>query len=461
MTRTHLTQLGLAAGAALSLSLTHSATAQSVDKLLDKLVSKGVLTVQEANDLKQDSDEGFNQAFQVKTGMPDWVTGYKLGGDFRGRFEQNAAEDSAYSLRNRYRFRLRFGAVVSMSDHFEVGFRLATGNPQTNPGGTLVGGAPITANQDMGSLESRKFLWIDAAYAKWTPINSGDWTLSTTLGKMDNPFQLSNMVWDYDINPEGAAIQLAHNFSDKHALKFNGAFFALDELNQPSASTPALYNPGHDPYVFGGQMVFESKWTPKFETSLGVAGFEIGHKDSLSATLQPFYNSGDTRLGTGFLKYAYTPIIGTASATYKLVSFPGYSGAFPIKVAGEVMNNPSAPGNNNGYRVGLTLGKAGARRQWEISYRYQELQPDAWFDALVDDDNGAYYAVGNPQLTGTGKASGWFGGTNVKGNLVQATYMFTDFLNFTFTYFWNDLVINAPGHSSSASHLMADLNWKF
>ncbi|MGD0539392.1 MAG: putative porin [Verrucomicrobiota bacterium] len=461
MKRNYFARLGVVAGTALSLALTHSAVAQSVDKLLDKLVSKGVLTVQEANDLKQESDEGFNQAFQVKTGMPDWVTGYKLGGDFRGRFEQNAADDNAYVLRNRYRYRLRFGAVVSMTDHFEVGFRLSSGNPQTNPGGTLVGGQPITANQDMNSLESRKFIWIDAAYAKWTPINSGDWTVSTTIGKMDNPFQLSNMVWDYDIDPEGLAIQAAHNFSDRHTLKANGAFFVLDELNQPNASTPTLYDPSHDPYVLGGQLVFESKWTPKFETALGAAGFVVGHKDSLSATLQPFYNSGNTRNGTGFLVYDYTPVIGTASATYKLDSFPGYSGAFPIKVAGEFMHNPGAPQNNNGYRVGLTLGKAATKRQWEISYRFQELQPDAWFDAMVDDDNGAYYATGNPQLVGTGKLNGWFGGTNVKGNLVQATYMFTDFLNFTFTYYWNDLIINAPGQSSSASHLMADLNWKF
>ena len=125
------------------------------------------------------------------------------------------------------------------------------------------------------------------------------------------------------------------------------------------------------------------------------------------------------------------------------------------------MYNPGAPNNNTGYRGGVTLGKAGKKHAWELSYRYQRLEADAWFDALVDDDNGAWYAAGNPQLGGTGKSNGWFGGTNVKGHLLQASYSFTDFMNFTFTYYLNDLIINAPGQSSDAGHFMADLNWKF
>jgi hypothetical protein len=109
----------------------------------------------------------------------------------------------------------------------------------------------------------------------------------------------------------------------------------------------------------------------------------------------------------------------------------------------------------------LTLGKAGRKQTWELAYRYQRLEADAWFDALVDDDNGAYYATGNPQMAGTGKANGWFGGTNVKGHLIQATYSFTDYLNATFTYYLNDLIIGAPHQSSDAGHFMVDLMWKF
>ena len=437
------------------------ACAQSSDALIDKLVEKGILTVKEANDLREETEKNFSQAYSVKSGMPEWVSALKFNGDFRGRFEQNNADNPAYFTRNRFRYRVRFGITASLLDDFDIGLRLASGNPQTTPGGTLVGGQPITANTDLNSLESRKFIWVDAAFARWTPIHNGDWTVSAVIGKIDNPFLLSNMIWDYDINPEGGAFQVVHNFGENHVLKTAGAFFVLDELNQHNSTVPGI-DPKHDPYVYGGQAVLESKWTPKFDTSLGVAAFDIAYHDSLSALIQPFYNSGNSRASaTGQLLYNYNPIIGTAAATYTLESFPFYTGRFPLKALGEYMVNPGAPSNNEAYRAGVVIGKAGKKGTWEIVYRYQRLEADSWFDALVDDDNGAFYAVGNPQLAGTGKASGWFGGTNVKGHFIQGTYSFTDYFNFTFSYYLNDLIIAAPDQSSRAGHFMADMMWKF
>lgn len=435
--------------------------AQSADALIDKLVQKGILTVKEASDLRQESDKDFARAYSVKSGMPEWVTALKFNGDFRGRFEQNSAENIQYFERNRYRYRVRLGINATLMDNFDIGLRLASGNPQTNPGGTLVGGSPITANQDLNSLETRKFIWIDAAFARWRPVHDANWTVTGTIGKMDNPFVFSNMLFDYDINPEGAALQLGYTFNDQQSLKLNNGIFVLDEINQVAPGLASI-GPSHDPFLFGSQLLWESKWSQKFETTLGAAILNIATKDALSSKTQPFYNSGNTReAATGLIKYNYNPVIGTASATYKFDSFPMYEGVFPIKASAEFMNNPGAPTRNNAYRLGLTIGKSGHKRTWEVNYRYQRLEADSWFDAMVDDDNGGFYATGNPMLVGTGKANGWFGGTNVKGHLVQATYSFTDYLNFTFTYYLSDLIVNVPGQSSTTGHFMADLMWKF
>jgi len=462
----------LAAGVLAAAAFGTTAQGQSADALLDKLVEKGVLSVKEANDLREQSDQDFNKAYQAKTGMPDWVSSLKFNGDFRGRFEQNNAEDDGYFTRNRLRYRLRFGTTASLLDDFEVGFRLASGNPLFKPvvqaggatpsvgaSGVLVGGSPITANQDLNSLESRKFIWIDAAYAKWTPVHNSDWTVSALIGKMDNPFALSNMIWDYDIAPEGAALQVSYNISSQHALKFNGGAFVLDEINQGTKTINAAgvaVAPAHDPFLYGGQLTLESKWSAKIESSLGIAMFDIVNKDSLSNQLQPSYNTGNSRDGNGFLKNNMNPVIGTGSVTYKLDSVPMYEGAFPIKVGGEYGVNPGAAANNRMYRFGTTLGKAGQKGLWQIDYRYQRLEADAWYDALVDDDNGAFN-VGNPQSPG-----GWFGGTNVKGHLIQGTYSFTDYMNFAFTYYLNDLIIQNPaGRKGAAGHFMIDMMWKF
>ncbi|MHB8523697.1 MAG: putative porin [Limisphaerales bacterium] len=462
MTTTKNRYATIAAGLLASAALSASAHAQSADSLIQKLVEKGILTSKEAEDLKQEPTNTVSRLpFSKMSPLPDWITGFKLNGDFRGRFEQHASPDPQAFERDRYRYRLRVGGTLAFADQFEVGLRLASGDPQFTASGKLVGGQPITANQTLGSLESRKFLWIDAVYAKWTPIKNEDWTISGTIGKMDQPFQLDNMIWDYDIAPEGGALQAAYNLGDKHVLKANSAFFVLDEIPTGVPAVPSVA-PTHDPYVYGAQLLMESKWTPKLETTAGVAIFDVANPDSLNTHIQPFFNAGNSfDPGTGSLKYGFNPVIGTATMTYKLDSFPFYPGKFPIRIIGDYMENPAAPSNNRAFRAGVLFGKAAGKHTWEIGYRYQRLEADSWLDALVDDDNAGFYAAGNPQLAGTPILNGFFGGTNVKGHLIQMTYRLTDYLDFTFYCYLNDLIVNAPGLSSSARHFYADLNWRF
>jgi polyhydroxyalkanoate synthesis regulator phasin len=81
------TKLALFAGAAALAALAPQVHAQSSDALIDKLVDKGILSSDEAKDLRDETDKDFKTAVAAKTGMPDWVTSYKLYGDFRGRFD--------------------------------------------------------------------------------------------------------------------------------------------------------------------------------------------------------------------------------------------------------------------------------------------------------------------------------------------------------------------------------------
>jgi hypothetical protein len=121
------------------------------------------------------------------------------------------------------------------------------------------------------------------------------------------------------------------------------------------------------------------------------------------------------------------------------------------------MDNAGAEKNNAGYWAGITLGKSGKKGLWDISYRYQYLEADAWYDQMVDDDNIAYYTAAP-----NAGSSGIFGGTNVKGHLIKANYSITDALTFTFTCYMNELINPVPGASKSdAMHVMADIMWKF
>ena len=473
----HITKTALATTTAALAVLAGQPTAhaQSADTLIDKLVEKGVLTTKEAKELRQEANKDFTKAFAAKTGMPNWVNSWKLGGDFRGRSEQNNAENPLYSDRNRFRYRLRLGMTANMFDDLEVGVRLGSGNP-ANSGNFAQGGSTISANTDLGNGNSRKFLWVEAAYGKWTPVHTADWTISGMVGKFDFPLALSPMIWDADLQPEGTAIQITRNLNSDHALKFNGMFNALGEFNQGGANVPPGGQPSRDPYLLAGQLLWEGKWTPKLDTVLGVSVFNIVNKDGLafvsaSPNSVPNPNAGNSHItpaavgaSTG-LRYNFNPVVVNSAITYKLESFPLYKGEFPVKLAGEFMKNPAAAKNNEGWNTGLTFGKAGHKGLWELSYRYQVLRADAWYSQFADDDNGAFYQ-GSPanQLAGSGIGGNqnWSGGTNVKGHWVKGTYSLTDSLNLSVMYYLNELIINSPGAPRSTSgHLFVDLMWKF
>jgi hypothetical protein len=463
-------KIALFAGATALMSLAPQSHAQSSDALIDKLVDKGILTTKEAQELRDESDQDFTTAFQAKTGMPDWVTSYKFFGDVRGRYDEEASLDGNrfFVPRDRFRYRLRAGVIVSMKDNLEAGFSLTSDDQAPSTGGYSGGGGnPLGANSTLQDNGTKKGVYIDTAYGKWTALNSDGWLLSTTIGKMINPMQFTPMVYDADWTPEGVGLQSGYTFNDQHAIVVNGGAFVEDQ-EVGSADTGSVRAPG----LFTGQTAWNANWTQQFGTSLGLGGYTIVNPQNLTTANVPYINQGNSRTTTGVLINNYSPIVGDVSATYKFDSAPFYSGAFPIKVSGEYVNNVAAiqesnlqGDNNQGYWIGVQFGKAGTKRTWDISYRYEYLEANAVYDQLVDDDNGAYY-----QFAPNGGAVGYYGGTNVKGHLIKADYSFTDSLTFTFTCYINELInssLNTAGTpptgepKNSAIHAMADLMWKF
>ena len=437
--------------------------AQSADVLIDKLVQKGILTEREAQDLRDEADKNFTAAVQSKFGMPDWVSGYKISGDMRARYDHLSSDNQGFSQRDRYRYRLRFGITVNMFDNLEAGFRLASGDAKGSAGN------PLSANSTMQDNFSKKSLYVDTAYGKWTPVNSGGWMTSVTVGKMENPFAFTPMVFDPDLTPEGGAVQASFALNDKHSFSFTGAGFILDE-EQLSASDPAMV---------GGQVMWNAKWSEKFSTSLGAGAFKITSTEQLTTANVPYVNQGNTREITAApitgadlysLKYGYMPVILDGSATYTLSSFPFYNGTFPIKATAEFMQNMATSANNQGFWIGITFGKSGTKKTWDITYRYERLEADAWYDQMVDDDNGAFWPGDQPTGTSGSIPFGYYGGTNVKGHMVKFNYSFTDSFTFSAACFINDLIstdglvangLVPDNRTSTAFHFMADVMWKF
>lgn len=448
------TTLGIVAGTLASAAIVSSTHGQAVDSLLEKLVQKGILTQEEAEQLRDQADNDFTKAYQVKSGLPDWVTTLKIGGDFRGRYEMFDSHNEAFRDRHRFRYRLRAGAVATMFENMEVGFRLTSSERAEN-----FGGDPISGNTTFQDNGSKKFVFIDLAYARWSPVISDTMANTLTIGKMENPFVVSDMVFDADYTPEGIGNTFTFTPNDANTFKLNLGAFALDELGGSS----------RDPYMFGAQLRWDLKLIPHWDVTAGVAGFSIYRDDSLANAAVPNINVGNTRDGAaGTLAQHFNPVVVDAGITYNLEAFPLMAGLnpgpFPIRIAGEVMHNPAAQTRNSGWWGGIFLGKSGKKRNWDISYRYKFLEADAWYEEFVDSDFGAFYPS-TPASFGLG--SGYRAGTNLKGHIARVSFSPAHSLTLGVTYFLVELLQEdafATGtldDNTKMGRLQVDALWKF
>jgi polyhydroxyalkanoate synthesis regulator phasin len=440
----------MAAGAAATALCILNGHGQSAEALMDALVRKGILTEQEAEDIKADLAKENRQYVKVRSAGKETVS-LDIYGDVRARIEGFYSDDPAMVDRTRFRYRLRVGAVATLFDRFEAGLRLTSSEAA---GG--FGGDPISGNTTFQDNGSKKFVYIDLAYGRWYAFTNASYLASLTVGKMENPFVLSDMVFDGDYTPEGAGFNFTYNPSLDHALKLNIGGFVLDEIGGQS----------EDPYMVGAQLRWDATWkfneahAPKIQSSIGLGALAIMQENVLTNGAVPNINRGNTRLGgAGVLAYHYNPIVADASFTYTLDKAPLYNGTFPIRVAGDFIYNTAAPTDNEGFSFGPTFGKAGKRGNWEFSYRWKYLSADAWYEEVVDSDFGAFYQVAQPN---SGLGTGYGAGTNVKGHIFKLSYSPFNSIILSATWFKTRQVEEpAGGGDTDMNRLQIDALWKF
>lgn len=423
--------LGLLSGA--------SAQAQSADALIDKLVTKGILSAEEAQELREDSDAGFTAAYKAKSGMSDWVDAVRFNGDFRGRYDGIYKDVDGLVDRHRWRYRLRYGVTIDMLDNFEVGFRLGSGDVS----GLSSTVDPISQNASFENNGAKKGVYIDLAYASWNPLRGPTWSAGTTIGKMENPFVFSDAVFDRDYTPEGIAQFVGYRLNAEHALKLIGAAWALDEISASS----------HDPYFFGGQLRWNADWNPEWQSNAGVALFSITNREKLGNTDVPNINVGNTRLPANanatspFPAYAFNAFMVDAAITYNfLEGIPFYNTKFPVTLSGDFTHNHTAPDQNIGYSVGVVFGKSGKRGLWDVTYRYKHIEADVWYEELLNSDSGVFYPAA---LANSGQATGYRSGTNLKGHEVKVQYSPYDAITLGVTGYFLEAVEPTPGEGGS------------
>lgn len=374
--------------------------------LLDKLVGKGVLTKPEAEAILREMKEtkevekGKTEVQKAKTeteptkteekkgespdwvknlpdwikNPPDWIKNMKFSGDFRLRYEYSHTDSTASDdpERNRGRFRLRFGVDTRIVDDVTVGLGVATGS-----------GDPRSVDQTFQDSFSKKSIYINYAYAQYKPLQ---W-LGLLGGKLQtNPIFRANslgawpseLAWDNDITPEGAAVVLNYPAlwklnSASLDVFMNNAFFLLDE-NDPAGS-------GREPYMFVIQPGFNLKIMKDINFKAAVAKYWF---NGVKGKNQLNYSSNSNTFVGGRYVYNYDAWIGTAEL--------GYTNPFNQKIVpyvglfGEYIYNPDPDAEETAYLGGIRVGYPSIRKfgDWQFSYTYRRLEKDAWLDIFPD-----------------------------------------------------------------------------
>lgn len=410
------------------LFLAGTARAGEVDILVQKLVEKGILTPGEAQQVVAETKEEVRKdlAKGASTSVPQWVQNIKMKGDLRLRYQgehrdiDKSLNNGEKLVRNRFRFRLRAGVDAKVLDNMNVAFGLASGSD----------GDPRSTNQTFQDSFAKKPVWIDYAYAQWTPMKE----LALTGGRMKNPFwTTSDNLWDGDINPEGVALQANYKPVPNVTLFLNTAGFVIDELGITSAGPWMIgLQPGFDWYFIPDKAdaKFAFSWYNTFD--------EFGKIPDWSA------GTNTRRTGATGLKYEYRPVVLDGALNFR-EPFSGiaYLGDYIhyVSVFANGVVNPQPATQRLGGLIGFAVGdeKVSKRGQWQAMARYEYLSRDAWLDYLPDSDT-------------------YNGSTNVKGPKVKLEVGLMDNVTFAASYFHTNFII---GPSRPQDLVQCDLNWKF
>ncbi|MCM8829529.1 MAG: putative porin [Candidatus Omnitrophica bacterium] len=331
-----------------------------VDRLLDKLVEKGILTEAEAYKISLEAQDEVNKQEAIaKTDVDKiskWIKNTSFKGDARIRYEVHDRE--LKDDRHRTRLRFRWGFDTKVNDQIKAGFRIATGDSAQ----------ASSANQTFTNSFDDKPIWLDRAYITYTPAAFKN--LSFTGGKMSNPFYNTNLVWSSDINPEGVITQI-----DIPITPTPGKIFATAGYF-PVYESKDDYK---DPYMLGLQAGYENN---RFKSAVSYYHYD-GLKGGVAKNISPsFYDKGNTLSGG---KYVYDYHLLNLTTELTLIELPFGENKMPLKLYGDYVNNIADDvKNKEGYLFGIKLGKAKNKKTWEFGYDYRRIESDAITDFMAD-----------------------------------------------------------------------------
>ena len=233
--------------------------------------------------------------------VPGWVSRLRFSGDVRGRWERDLfapgnanggdfpdfnainnnkpfdvtihiadpSNDRYLNVdqnRTRPRLRARVGVDAEPLEGFSVGVRLGSGDSSS----------PVSNNQTLGTDFSKYQVWLDRAFVKFEPVR-GPSSLAFLMGRFDNPFFGTDLLWWDDLAMDGLAMKAVANVGGGFRPFLTGGAFPLyiTPLNYPAEQTAKFAS--HDKWLYAAQAGAE--WAPAegFAIKVGAAFYDFDH----------------------------------------------------------------------------------------------------------------------------------------------------------------------------------------
>ena len=360
------------------------------------------------------------------TAPKTWADYLTFKGDVRLRGETINDDSKKNShgenyTRNRLRIRARLGAEAKVDD-LKAGIRFSTG-----------GADPVSGNQTLGDGFQKKDIRLDLAYIDYSFLGDSPAEIRAIGGKMENPLitMPNDLVWDPDLTPEGLAAK-AQFGNDFVTLLLNAEGLYVQERDAQRNATG-----------FAGQVAVKFQFMPKIGLTLGgtyltyqnIQGYDVIDWENKNNSYGNSTINGTDSGSTTNRAWAceFTPIMGFAQLDLWL--------GLPLSFYCQVLTNPKADANKNGYMGGVSLGKAKNQKTFEVGYSYTKLEKDATLGMFTDSDR-------------------WGGGTDGKGSKFYGKYQINKNLQACATFFLDQKKIS-DDDGTDYNRLQLDLQAAF
>ncbi len=352
--------------------------------------------------------------------LPSWLENLKFKGDLRLRYQGECFNYTDRS-RNRARYRLRFGITKTWwEDQMEVGFRIASGEISSAYDNLS---DPTSTNQTFDTGFSEKAIWIDQAYAKYTP----KWLEGFTIqgGKFAVPYENTNMIWDSDVNPEGFWAQYKHKIPGLECVEpfASVGYFIVEENSSNNDVTLVGYQAGAT-----WTIMKDLKWM------CAVAYYDYDHfADNYRAA------NGNHVVNNELAAKEFHIFNLLNKVSWNAFNLPMSAYFDYAHNCGDEDSISPYEDQSDAYAVGITIGKNKKKGDWSFSYAYKYIEANAVVGQFNDSD---------------------FGHANRKGHVWGAEYNIDDFLTAGLTLFYTEPIVGSS-EGRTTTTVQADLVWKF